>query len=79
MRTTLDIDPDVLAAAKEMASRSRSTAGQIISELARRSLVFNGLNTSKTPSLKNGFEVLPANNRLVTPELVEKLMNESET
>jgi len=38
MRTTLDIDEDLLAAAKEIARRERSTAGQVISRLLRHSL-----------------------------------------
>lgn len=38
MRTTLDIEDDVLQAAKELAQREGSTAGQIISLLARRGL-----------------------------------------
>ena len=38
MRTTLDIDDDLLAAAKELARRERSTAGQVVSRLLRRSL-----------------------------------------
>lgn len=35
MRTTLDIDDEVLRAAKEIARRRHSTAGAVISELAR--------------------------------------------
>jgi Arc/MetJ family transcription regulator len=38
MRTTLDIDDDVLAAAIELASGQRTTAGKVISGLARRAL-----------------------------------------
>ncbi len=38
MRTTLDIDDDLLAAAKELARRERSTAGKVVSRLLRRSL-----------------------------------------
>lgn len=38
MRTTLDIDDDLLAAAKELARRERSTAGEVVSRLLRRSL-----------------------------------------
>ncbi len=38
MRTTLDIDDDVLHAAKELARRERSTAGVVLSRLARRAL-----------------------------------------
>ena len=38
MRTTLDIDDDVLAVAKERARLEKKTAGEVISELARRAL-----------------------------------------
>ena len=38
MRTTLDIDPDVLQAAKELAEHRGSTAGKVLSELARKAL-----------------------------------------
>ena len=38
MRTTLDIEDDVLAAAKEMASRQRLSAGQLISLLLRQAM-----------------------------------------
>ena len=38
MRTTLDIDDDVLNAAKELAIAQRTTAGRVISELVRKAL-----------------------------------------
>ena len=38
MRTTLDIDADVLQAAKELAMRRGTTAGKVLSELARQAL-----------------------------------------
>jgi len=38
MCTTLDIDDDVLAAAKETARVQRKTAGQVLSDLARKAL-----------------------------------------
>ena len=38
MRTTLDIDDDVLQAAKELGGLQKKTAGQILSELARKAL-----------------------------------------
>jgi hypothetical protein len=38
MRTTLEIDDDVLQAAKEIAELHRKTAGQVVSELLRRAL-----------------------------------------
>jgi len=36
MRTTLDIDDDVVVAAKELAAGERRSLGSVISELARR-------------------------------------------
>jgi hypothetical protein len=38
MRTTLDIDDDILLAAKEHAARQRKSLGAVISALARESL-----------------------------------------
>ena len=38
MKTTLDIDEDVLQAAKELATARKSTTGKILSELARKAL-----------------------------------------
>ena len=39
MRTTLDIDDDVLAAAKELGRMRGKTAGQVISEYARNAMI----------------------------------------
>jgi hypothetical protein len=39
MRTTLEIDDDILATAKELARRERSSAGSVLSRLARQALV----------------------------------------
>lgn len=38
MRTTLQIDEDILCAAKSLAKVERKTMGKVISELARKSL-----------------------------------------
>jgi hypothetical protein len=77
MRTTLDIDQDVLMAAKELAGRSGKTAGKVISELARRGLHAPASGTRQA-QVRNGFEVLPAGGRVVTPELVERLLDETD-
>lgn len=42
MRTTLDIDDDLLLAAKEIARREGATAGAVVSRLLRRSLTGAG-------------------------------------
>ena len=54
MRTTLDIDDDVLQAVKELAAARSITAGQAISELARK-----GLTPARTPRARNGVPLLP--------------------
>jgi hypothetical protein len=54
VRTTLDIDEDVLQAAKELARAHGKTAGQMVSELARRAL-----EPPAARRLRNGVPVLP--------------------
>lgn len=78
MRTTLDIDPDVLQAAKEIGSRTKRSAGQVLSELARKALVSGGPKHPPASALVNGFEIIPGANRIVTPELVQQLAEASE-
>ena len=75
MRTTLEIDDDVLGAAKELAARAKTTAGKIISELARKAIQQHQMTS--TIKVRNGFEILPADNRVVTPQLVQKILEES--
>jgi hypothetical protein len=75
MRTTLDIDDDILGAARELALREKKTAGKVISDLARSGIQrHRGKPIGK---IRNGFEVVPADDRVVTPELVQKLLEES--
>ena len=74
MRTTLDIDDDILAAAKELAAARNSTAGQVISELARQALT--QAPNDEAPEMRNGIPLLPRRGAVVTPELIEKLLNE---
>jgi hypothetical protein len=76
MRTTLDIDNDVLAVIKELASSRRTTAGKVISELARKGLQAN--RADQNDVIRNGFELLPTASEAVTVELVEKLLEEEE-
>jgi hypothetical protein len=73
MRTTLDIDDDVLTAAKEIAKARDTTAGRVISDLLRESLT----RTGETQLVRrNGFWVLPKRGGVVTTELVNRLAEE---
>ena len=74
MRTTLDIDDDVLHAAKDLARRERKTAGEVISELARRGLTNPPESrTPKEPKAVYGFLPFPSRGGLVTNELIDRL------
>ena len=54
VRTTLDIDDDVLNAAKELALAQRTTAGRVISELVRKALRPTG-----SARVRNGVPLMP--------------------
>ena len=74
MRTTLDIADDVLQAAKERARRENKTAGEVISELARRALTAPP-EAPPGPARKalHGFRPFPTRGRVVTNQLIDKL------
>jgi hypothetical protein len=74
VRTTLDIDDDVLEAAKDLAANRRTTAGKVLSELARRAL-----DSGRRQATRNGVPLLrhrPAGGRKPTLELVNRLRDE---
>ena len=75
MRTTLDIDQDVLQAAKDLARREKKTAGAVISELVRRALGASpaGAAATKEPKALYGFRPFPRRGRIVTNALIDKL------
>jgi len=73
MRTTLDIDEDVLMVAKEMARHRHSSAGKVVSELARQALTQKPVFATR-----NGIPQLPVrpDGQPVTLELVNELLDE---
>jgi predicted transcriptional regulator len=85
MRTTLDIDDDILQAAKELARAEKRTAGQVLSELARKGLtqagVAPGLAEEAAPPfvLKDGWYMFTNREGLVvTKEQVDRLIEEAD-
>jgi hypothetical protein len=74
MRTTLAIDDDVLAAARQLAERHDRTVGEVISELARKAL-----SPARAQPTRNGIRLLPAQEdpTPVTLELVNRLRDEA--
>ena len=81
MRTTLDIDDDVLYAAKELAAKERKTAGKVLSEFFRRAIQ-TGDSSTATPNpgqpyaLKNGIPILPSRGEVVTCEHIKRIMED---
>ena len=54
VRTTLDLDDDVLQAAKEIAASRGTTMGRVLSELARKALA-----PTDGGSVRNGVPLMP--------------------
>jgi len=74
MRTTLAIDDDILAAAKEMAAAEQKSVGEVISALARNGM--RPINTRRRT--RNGIPLLAVRSgaQRVTSELVRQLQEE---
>lgn len=77
MRTTLDLDDDVLASAKEIALREKKTAGQVLSELARKGLTQGDQGKARGKATSFGFTPFASRGSKVTNELIRKLRDES--
>lgn len=71
MRTTLDLDDDILQAAKELAAAKGSTAGRVLSDLARRGLAREG----DSGQVRNGVPLL-APRAASEPRVTMKRVNE---
>ena len=80
MRTTLDVDEDVLMAVKNLAVSRKTTAGKVISELTRKALLPPASGTA--PKTRNGVPLFrfprKGKGKLVTMELINQLRDEDE-
>ncbi len=73
MRTTVNLDEDVLLAVQERARREKRSAGQVLSDLARQALTSqHGLNVDRGTS-RHGFQPLPRRGRAVSNALIDRL------
>ena len=75
MRTTLNIDDDVLSAVRELSSLSGRTLGEVLSDLARAALTRN----VEEVAFRNGVPLLDStpDAGMVTSEDVAHLMDDS--
>ncbi len=82
MRTTLDIDDDVLQSTELLARRENKTAGEVLSDLARKALATVNHSTVEDSigpfELMDGWYALPSRGTVVMPELVEELADSAD-
>ena len=74
VRTTLDLDDDIVAVARQLAHQRGVTMGHVISELARTSL-----QPKRAPKLRNGVPLFVPEKGAKKPhlELVNRLRDEA--
>jgi hypothetical protein len=75
MRTTLNLDDDVLATAKALARKQRKPLGEVVSGLLRRVVE----PVSKNVDERNGIPLFPVSKGAgpVTPKIVKKLLDDT--
>lgn len=79
MRTTLDIDEDVMAATKELARRQKVSMGKVVSKLLREALTGPGRTSPVDPSTGRtvgAFRPFPPRGAIVTNEQIDTLREE---
>lgn len=73
MRTTLNLDDDVVAAARELAADGGRSLGAVISDLARRALTPARIEADgDLPVIR-----VPAGTAAMTPQMVRSALDES--
>ncbi len=76
MRATIDIDDDLLAAAREIARRERVSVGQVVSRLLRTALagtVTPSQPSPTSPTVTSGFRPLVSRGIPVTNADIDRL------
>ena len=76
MRTTIDLDEDVLRTAKALAAAKKVTLSRVVSDLARKGLEPEPIEHT----YRNGFPVFPKRPgaQPVTPEHVKELLDKAD-
>lgn len=73
MRTTLDIDDDILVAAKALARSQNLSAGQVVSRLLRRVLTGQTVDIESNAPSVAGFRPFTAGKTITTNDVVNRL------
>ena len=85
MRTTIDLDDDVLAAAKALAKAGQTTAGRIISDTMRRAIQSGladpasrqeALTVNEAPAVHGFKPLVLSGQNIVTADMVRAIRDE---
>jgi len=76
MRTTLSLDDDVFAVARQRAQRERISLGEAVSRYVRDALRAGARAPASSLSLRSKYSVLPARDEIITTEHVRNLMDQ---
>jgi hypothetical protein len=73
VRTTINLDEDVLLAVQERARREKRPAGEVLSELARDALTGRTQPSASPRVSRHGFRLLPSRGAAVSNALIDRL------
>lgn len=77
MRTTIDLEPDALMAAKELARQENVSLGKVVSRLLRMALTGQGVSSGAAAPVgaasATGFVPFAPRGGVVSNELIDKL------
>ena len=76
MRTTISLDDDVFAVARQRAQRERISLGEAVSRYVRDALRAGAHAPASNVSLRSKYSVLPARDEIITTEHVRSLMDQ---
>ncbi len=76
MRTTINLDDDVLLAIQERAKREKRSASAVLSDLAREALTGNHREAPTQLDEVGGFVPLPRRGPVISNALIDRLREE---
>ena len=76
MRTTLTLDDDVFAVARQRAQRERTSLGEAVSRYVRDALRANARVPAQQVAMRSKYSVLPVRDEIITTDHIRRLMDQ---
>ena len=76
MRTTLSLDDDIFAVARQRAQRERTSMGEAVSRYVRDGLRANAQVPAAPSAFRSKYSVLPARDEIITTDHIRRLMDQ---